>query len=220
MSQVKICTECQSEKTLNEFHKELKGKYGVRSKCIECTKNLYQVNKTKVLNRNKQYRELNKEKIKCQKRQYRSDNSESIAQKKKQYRQNNVESLIEYFKQYRNKNKEIIATRTKKWRESPNGVAVKRAHSQFRRAVKKSSGGSYSGADIIKLIELQSGVCPYCKSNLLSSNKNNYHIDHIEPLSKGGSNDISNIQLLCPKCNLSKGNKSPQDFASKFNQLF
>ena len=31
--------------------------------------------------------------------------------------------------------------------------------------------------------------------------------DHISPYSCGGNNDVSNIQLLCRKCNRSKSNK-------------
>ena len=44
------------------------------------------------------------------------------------------------------------------------------------------------------------GVCQCCGS----SEKIEY--DHITPFSCGGSNEVSNIQLLCLKCNRSKSN--------------
>lgn len=50
------------------------------------------------------------------------------------------------------------------------------------------------------------GVCVFCPSNLSgiidSLPKENF--DHIVPLSMGGLNDVSNIQLTCESCNKSK----------------
>lgn len=54
----------------------------------------------------------------------------------------------------------------------------------------------------------QDGRCIYCACSLESS----FHIDHIMPVIKGGSSDKSNLQLLCPTCNLSKGPKTHEEF--------
>lgn len=50
--------------------------------------------------------------------------------------------------------------------------------------------------------KVKSQKCPLCKVKL---DWHDVHIDHITPHSKGGRTSIANGQLLCRKCNLSKG---------------
>ena len=54
------------------------------------------------------------------------------------------------------------------------------------------------------LYGLQEGYCIGCADGI---SYHNVHVDHVVPLSKGGSNDTWNLQLLCGYCNSKKGNR-------------
>lgn len=47
-------------------------------------------------------------------------------------------------------------------------------------------------------------VCDLC---IMCSSNEDLTVDHIKPLIKGGTNHMSNFQILCRKCNSSKGSK-------------
>lgn len=83
-----------------------------------------------------------------------------------------------------------------------------RAKAEARRALKKGSSGSYAVADIQQMYKDQGGLCAYCECCL----DGRYHIEHMVPLSRGGSNDALNIALTCPECNVRKGDKTVEEF--------
>jgi 5-methylcytosine-specific restriction endonuclease McrA len=66
--------------------------------------------------------------------------------------------------------------------------------------------GRYTARDVVELYQAQGGKCAACGVDLRITR---YHVDHVKPLSKGGLNVKSNLQLLCPKDNLRKGSKMP-----------
>jgi 5-methylcytosine-specific restriction endonuclease McrA len=100
-----------------------------------------------------------------------------------------------------------VKQRYQEWcRKNPDALAT---HGANRRARKRSATGSYTKEQIADLAAKQNYKCANC----LKSIRKRFHRDHIIPLSRDGSNDISNIQLLCVSCNCSKHNKDPIEFA-------
>ena len=62
------------------------------------------------------------------------------------------------------------------------------------------------------LFRRQGGYCAGCDHHL---QPRNLTIDHIVPRSQGGSNDISNLQLLCHACNQLKGDGSQEQLMAE-----
>ena len=78
-----------------------------------------------------------------------------------------------------------------------------------RKALKAGNGGSLTADDIRDQYKRQKGTCFYCHASV----SGDYHVDHVVPLSLGGSNGPENIVIACPACNCSKRAKHPMDFA-------
>lgn len=79
----------------------------------------------------------------------------------------------------------------------------------------RKATGLITSARIIELFGLQRGKCVYCKKDL----NRNFHVDHIIPITLGGENIDSNIQLLDLACNYAKRAKHPIVFANEIGLL-
>lgn len=53
-------------------------------------------------------------------------------------------------------------------------------------------------------------TCQYCGT----VEADQWHCDHVYPLSRGGTNDIENLVTACRSCNSSKGAKTPEEWAA------
>jgi 5-methylcytosine-specific restriction endonuclease McrA len=78
-----------------------------------------------------------------------------------------------------------------------------------RRARLRNAPGSHTPTQLMEQHARQRGKCYYCKKKVVWGE---HHIDHIQPLSRGGSNDISNLVVTCPYCNLSKNDRLPSEW--------
>lgn len=85
-----------------------------------------------------------------------------------------------------------------------------------QKARRKGSVGSHQAKDIIEIMVMQRHRCAYCRADL---RKIKPQVDHILALRRGGSNNRSNIQMLCAPCNLSKNARHPIEFAQSIGLL-
>jgi 5-methylcytosine-specific restriction endonuclease McrA len=69
----------------------------------------------------------------------------------------------------------------------------------------KEAEGTFTAADIAAIYAKQGGCCRWCSVPL----NRRYHIDHIIPLSRWGTNWPANLVCACARCNLSKGDRLP-----------
>lgn len=65
--------------------------------------------------------------------------------------------------------------------------------------------GRVPGETVDVLGKLQRWKCAICRCSI----RNKFHVDHIQPVSKGGLHEARNLQLLCVTCNLRKNARDP-----------
>lgn len=199
---MKTCSKCKVEKSIESFDKNKSNRLGLHSQCKQCRKINRQENAEKIYLSNKAYKEANKESIAEYMKKYRQDNKKVIAE----YRQANKKRISYRAAAYRKENLDKIIARERLYRK--NNPEINKLKWHKRRALKSNSGGKLSKGLSEKLFKLQKGKCPCCRKPL----GKDYHMDHMQPLSKGGRNEDSNIQLLRAECNLQKGSKDDFEF--------
>lgn len=114
---------------------------------------------------------------------------------------------------YYEENKAACLDRTGKYRRK--NLAKYAAYRRARRARALNAGGSHTADDIADIRKMQRDRCAYCRSGLFRGG----HVDHIQPLARGGGNGRQNLQILCETCNIRKNATDPLKFARKIGRL-
>ena len=99
-----------------------------------------------------------------------------------------------------------------------------RAYDRMRRSRIRSVSG-YLSRDELIAIKSERQSCAYCLRSLTEDQK---VVDHMDPLSKGGAHDASNLIVCCAKCNLMKAAKTfdvwlallPHDRAATVRRIY
>ena len=183
----------------------------------------YQRHKEQLAEKKKEYRAQNKEKVAETQKKYYERNKEELATNNKRWRQDNKEKLKKYKTEYYQKNKVDINKRVAKWRaehKELHRARARRFHEQNpesgkvsrhrRRARIAKAGGRFTAEDIRNMYATQGAKCYYCSISI----EDGYHIDHMLPISRCGTNSPENLCLACAPCNFKKHTKTAEEFIS------
>lgn len=132
----------------------------------------------------------------------------------KRWRCDNPERQKGMFIRYQSveKNREKIRARKRRlYAKNPEPFLTR---GRNRKAMRRQAVGKHSIGDVREILKAQKSRCAYCRVKL-----SGYHVDHIRPLARGGSNDRRNLQILCGPCNLKKCAIDPIDFARRIGRL-
>lgn len=206
---LQTCRTCQAEKPLDAFELR-KDTQRYRTICKACRnqkiRERYAENPEPWLRSGKKWREENREQHRTRARKYAAANKERMNETSRRWVRENSALVCARSIEWRKANRERVREAAKALRlADPEKF---RTVVRNRRA-KMQVSGEHTAADIAKLWEAQAARCNGCGCDL---NESGYHVDHVEPIAKGGSNGPENLQLLCPTCNLSKGTKSMSEW--------
>jgi len=189
---MKACKKCNETKPLEEFYPHRKNRDGRCGACKECCKAT-----------SAKWRLDHPEACRARGVKRYRDNAEAIKARFNKMHKDNPEMAKAAVAKWNKSHPEVIKANNARWhRDHPGAAKAKKAR---RRALESASTGPHhTAADIAALLIDQHDLCAYCGLIL----DGNYHVDHVVPLSQGGSNDAVNLAITCPPCNLSKGSKS------------
>jgi len=171
-------------------------------------------NKDKQRNiRKRQWEHDHPEEAKVLRQQNYKKNKKRILAQQRVYSAANAERRREYHARWRENKKEAQVERVRQWRlDNPERA---KEHDRATSHRRRCAIGIFTATDIARIRRLQRDRCAYCRRPL----KGGGEVDHIEALSKGGTNWPSNLQLACKSCNCSKRTRDAADFARSLGKL-
>lgn len=196
----KRCTRCKEYfPATEECFRLRKYRNQLFAKCRTCEHEhdaeIRRNNPNRFSNAQKRFRENKPERSKEIKQKWVDKNPAKIVQKNARYYIEKRDEIVKRNNEYNEKHPEKRRARTEK-----------------RRRLSKQADGSFTHEDLKHIYEEQECRCAYCGISIYWNVPHDLHVDHIEPLSKGGSNWPSNLALTCADCNLTKGQKSIKEW--------
>lgn len=198
----KWCPRCEATRPLGDFTQDRTRLDRKSAYCRPCQSALgsesYRQNRGKRLASNRRWVRANRERRRqTQKEYYRRTREEALKRARENY------------------DRDSHRTYLRSWRRGSRArvVAIQASY----RARKRLAIGKHTGKDLVRLWHRQRGECARCGVRFgKRPSDGGYQVDHVTPLSRGGSNWPRNLQLLCGpdgnSCNQRKRDKTPAEF--------
>lgn len=187
--ETKFCTGCQTEKSADEFGTLASAPDLLRYACRPCEARRTRASQIK-----------NPERVKAYSTKYQTANAEAIRERDRQKYWANREQELAKDRARRDRNPEVGRAAARRWaKANPD----RRKVSEFRyRALEMGAAGKSTVEQIAARVAYYGWLCWLCRGPWVGK-----HVDHVIPLSKGGSNWPANLRPICRSCNTSKGNR-------------
>ena len=128
----------------------------------------------------------------------------------KKHREKNKDKMKEYNKNYYENNKDKIKGYSKEYHKKyyEHNKDKRKGYTHKRRSLKLGNGGSYTKAQWLDTLEYFDYKCAYTGECI----KHSCHVEHIVPISKGGTSYIWNLVPSTASANLSKQNRDMEEW--------
>lgn len=217
VQQLRRCNTCGIEKPLAEnFHRNKSSAGGYLPRCKECRKvadaEYVEAHRQEIRERSRAWRIANPDRANARSSAWAKANPERRRLHMQKHRNSpqGREAQARYIANRDPARRRVVAARY--YAKHRDEYA---AYRRTRRARVRNAAGSHTASDIVAIGTAQRWRCAACGGDIRRA----YEVDHIVPLALGGSDEKGNLQLLCRRCNRSKGAKHPLDFAKKLGRL-
>lgn len=164
------------------------------------------------------------------KKAWKDENADKVKADRAAHYQANKEKVIRQTNEYRGANRERLLAASKRWRDSnpdkqrsyerkyidknPDAYREKGRLKETRRRARKAGVPCeyYTREDVLRA---WGPICYLCDSII----PDDWHLEHVIPLSRGGHDTVGNVRPACPSCNLAKGDKTVEEYVAWLKAL-
>lgn len=189
----RICTSCKEEKYYYEFNKG-NALNGYKSECKICQRKRH-----KKYKKRPEVKERNKEWTRERYRKYTQEERTAIYLKRKDY-------VLSWQKQNPDKYRRVEKRkggRRKKWTEQAGKLFL-------------SSVAALENYNL-QHFKNEFFTCEYCLKEIIDES---YHLEHLLPLCRNGTNELSNLGVSCRSCNSRKSKRTVEEFMPELVEYF